>query len=213
MNQPLVSVILCIYNGAATVERALDSLVAQTYTNWELVCVDDGSTDESANVVEKYFAGDQRVRIFREPHRGLAGTINAAIPHTRGEVVGFLDADDWYEPTHLEVNMAYLAAHPKVSAVTGTVQYLGDPHVPDVEHPGKLIHIDQCVVSGQFFTRREVLMSLHPFAEDHWAADYTRLQAILQAGHQVARFDTRTYVYDRRGATSITKDIQRQLES
>ena len=91
---PLVSIILPTYNRADTIRRAIRSVEAQTYTNWELIVIDDGSTDGTADQV----AGlDARVRIIRQGNQGTAGARNAGLKASRGEYLAFLDSDDeWF---------------------------------------------------------------------------------------------------------------------
>jgi glycosyltransferase involved in cell wall biosynthesis len=102
---PKVSVVTPLYNSAAFVGGTLDSLRAQTYRNWEAILVDDGSTDDTARVVEPYLA-DERFRYVRQENQGIAGARNTAIRAARGEWVCFLDHDDRWLPSKLEKQVA-----------------------------------------------------------------------------------------------------------
>jgi glycosyltransferase involved in cell wall biosynthesis len=95
-----VSILMACYNAARYVHETLESLRAQTFTDFEIVVVDDGSTDSSAMIVERH-AGD-RVRLIRQDNQGAARARNGAFANSRGEYVLFLDADDIVAPTHLE---------------------------------------------------------------------------------------------------------------
>jgi glycosyltransferase involved in cell wall biosynthesis len=106
---PRVSVVIPAYNAAWCVARAIDSVLAQTCGDYELVVVDDGSTDETASVVARY--GD-RVRFVRQANGGLSSARNAGIKAARGEYVAFLDADDWWMPQKLERQLALLRERP-----------------------------------------------------------------------------------------------------
>jgi hypothetical protein len=115
MQPGLVSVMMPAYNAAAYIEEAIQSVVAQTYPDWELLVVNDGSTDETAAVARRFH--DPRVRHFDKENGGESSARNLALDHSRGEFIAFLDADDAYEPQHLEGAVGYLRAHQEREAV------------------------------------------------------------------------------------------------
>lgn len=96
---PVVSVTIPVYNGAAFIETAIRSALAQTYGDLEVVVVDDGSSDASGDIVRAI--ADPRVRYLRQANRGLAATRNVLVEESRGEFLAFLDQDDWWEPSRL----------------------------------------------------------------------------------------------------------------
>ncbi len=102
------SVIIPLYNKAPYVRKALESVFAQTYTDYELIVVDDGSTDESANIAEatlrecKVYGVKCKGRIIRQANAGVSAARNNGVAASQGDYVAFLDADDWWEPTYLE---------------------------------------------------------------------------------------------------------------
>jgi glycosyltransferase involved in cell wall biosynthesis len=96
-----VSVIIAAYNYGRYLDGALDSVLAQTFPNWEAIVVDDGSTDDTSEVIRPYLA-DPRIRYQRTDHLGAAGARNTGIRNTCGELVAILDADDSWLPTKLE---------------------------------------------------------------------------------------------------------------
>jgi glycosyltransferase involved in cell wall biosynthesis len=102
---PCVSVILPVYNGAATIERALKSVFDQTFTDFEIVVVDDGSTDDTPSVLAKF---KDRIKIIRQANRGFPGARNTAIAASRGELIALIDHDDQWLPRKLELNVAAL---------------------------------------------------------------------------------------------------------
>ena len=110
---PLVSVIIPVRNGAATIERALKSVFDQTFTDFEIICVDDGSTDRTRAIVEQYVwdYGD-RVKIVEQANRGPAAARNNGARHASGEYIAFLDADDVWTPRMLELTVAAMRADP-----------------------------------------------------------------------------------------------------
>ncbi len=112
---PLISVIMPVYNGARFLKKTLESLLAQTCTDWELIVVDDGSTDATPDVLAEY--DDRRFVKIRKANGGEASTRNVGLSHAQGEFIAFLDADDLYLPNALEDMSAFLTAHPEFDAL------------------------------------------------------------------------------------------------
>ncbi len=102
MSQPLISVIIPTYNASAYLSRCLDSVLSQTYTNIEVVAVDDGSTDNTASVLRGYAEKDARVRVITQSNAGVSATRNAGLNTAKGEYLFFADCDDWLSPDALE---------------------------------------------------------------------------------------------------------------
>jgi glycosyltransferase involved in cell wall biosynthesis len=109
---PLVSVVMPLYNSAATVRESLESVLSQTYPNLEILVVNDGSTDDGVAICQGY--ADGRVRVVHQQNRGLAGARNTGIRQAQGEFLGFLDSDDLWLPTKVERHVAHLQARPEV---------------------------------------------------------------------------------------------------
>lgn len=117
---PRVSVLMGVYNGERLLDSAIASIVDQTYPSWELIVVDDASTDSSLVVISSWSRRDPRVRVVRRhANRGLAVALNDAFAVARGELVARMDADDVSLPQRLERQVQFLDAHPDV-AVVGT---------------------------------------------------------------------------------------------
>lgn len=126
---PKASVIIPVYNGEKYVGAAIDSLLAQTLEDWELVIVDDGSTDGTAAVLAPY-ASDPRIRIRRQENHGPWAPRNLGLALSQGEHMAFLDADDQWVPSYLERMVRALIANPSaVAAFTGW-QYVDECGVP-----------------------------------------------------------------------------------
>ena len=116
---PRVSAIIIFLNGERFIAEAIDSVIAQTFTDWELILVDDGTTDGATAIAQHYAAEHpDRIRYIEHPgheNRGMSASRNAGIRAARGEFVAFLDADDIWLPRRLDVHVAALDAQPDVA--------------------------------------------------------------------------------------------------
>src|SRR5690606_18001529 len=111
LTQPLVSIIIPTYNRAHLIGETLDSVLAQTYTHWECIVVDDGSTDDSQRVFDSYTSKDTRFQFLKRPNtkpKGANACRNIGLETAKGEYVVFFDSDDLMTPNHLEVKMTAL---------------------------------------------------------------------------------------------------------
>ena len=114
---PLVSVIIPCYNYGAYVGEAIESILRQTYPNWELVVVDDGSTDDTAEQVKPFLSLDHRVRYHYQPNKGLSAARNTGLALTTGEFVQLLDADDYLADDKLRLQVQLLQENPQIDLV------------------------------------------------------------------------------------------------
>jgi glycosyltransferase involved in cell wall biosynthesis len=114
-NDPLVSIIIPVYNGEQYIEEALDSIFNQTYQNYEIITVDDGSTDNSHNILKSY---KHHIRYIYQENRGVSTARNHGITEAKGEFIAFLDADDFFIlTTKLEEEVAFFQADPSLGLV------------------------------------------------------------------------------------------------
>ena len=111
-NQPLVSIVVPSYNVAKYIGAAIDSVLAQTYSNWELLITDDASTDGTVDVVTGYIERDARIHLYRlEKNCGAGVARNNSLEHAQGRYIAFLDADDWWYPNKLELQMQFMLSN------------------------------------------------------------------------------------------------------
>ena len=137
----LVSVIIPCYNAAAYVREAIDSALAQTYPNVEIVVVNDGSTNNVQTVLESYIQKKSIIYIHQE-NKGLSGARNTGIKSSHGEFIALLDADDMFLPNKLERQVGYLMAHPDCA-----VSYCDVFHYYE-EEPEKMLRLNYDYPSG-----------------------------------------------------------------
>ncbi|MBU3699834.1 MAG: glycosyltransferase family 2 protein, partial [Candidatus Kapabacteria bacterium] len=165
MHVPFFSVVICTYQRGHLLDRAIASLLAQDETDWEAVIVDDGSTDNTQQVVQKYIDSGAPIRYFRHEHCGVARSRNAGVDQSRGLFVTFLDSDDEYRADHLSSRHAMLLQDQSIMLLHGGVEVFGDPYVRDRHDPSMLIHLDECVIGGTFVIRRDLFETVGRFSE------------------------------------------------
>lgn len=131
-----VSIIIPLYNKAPYIKKALETVCSQTYQDWECIIMDDGSTDGSAEVAKQWLqenrdCTDSRFHLLSQSNAGVAAARNNAVKHSRGELLCFLDADDWWEPTFIEEMVRFTELVPSVGLWASNYIYYkpGKTHV------------------------------------------------------------------------------------
>jgi glycosyltransferase involved in cell wall biosynthesis len=124
---PLISIVLPTYNGARYLREAIDSCLYQTYPNWELILVDDASTDDTPAIIAEYAARDGRITTLRNPvNRKLPGSLNVGFARARGELLTWTSDDNCYRPEALGEMAAFLEANPSVDLVYADFSLMDD---------------------------------------------------------------------------------------
>lgn len=103
MASSLISIIIPVYNTEKYLDRCIQSVLAQTYTNWELLLIDDGSTDSSWAICDKYAEQDSRIKVFHKENGGVSSARNLGLDNAKGEWISFIDSDDWVANQYLEI--------------------------------------------------------------------------------------------------------------
>ena len=129
-DEPLVSVIIPVYNVSRYLPKCLDSVISQTWRNLEIIVIDDGSTDGSGSICDQYAKRDDRIKVIHSPNRGLSSARNLGLDNLRGQFISFIDSDDWIEPDAVETLV-------KAALLTGSyIVTAGFCH----EYVGKTVH-------------------------------------------------------------------------
>ena len=134
---PLVSVVIPCFNSQATLHATLDCVLAQSWTNLELIAVDDSSTDGTAAILADYARRDPRVRIIRQPNAGCGAARNTGIAAARGDFIGLIDADDLWTRDYLAAHLERFAADPRLGVSFTRVRFIENDGTPtqDVTRP------------------------------------------------------------------------------
>ncbi|MDX9893360.1 MAG: glycosyltransferase family 2 protein [Patescibacteria group bacterium] len=124
---PAVSVLMPAYNAAPYLKQSIDSIISQTFTDWELLIVDDASTDDTGLIVQAYAAADSRIKVFKnEINLGIAASRNRLLSLARGEYIAWQDADDISEPSRLAKQYQFMTANPQVGICGGYLVFFDD---------------------------------------------------------------------------------------
>jgi glycosyltransferase involved in cell wall biosynthesis len=139
---PPISVLLAVYNGGRYLRAAVDSILTQTFAEFEFIIIDDGSTDGSSATLAEYAGKDSRIRLVSRPNKGLTATLNEGLALARGEYVARMDADDIALPQRFERQIAYLREHPECVLVGSRVMLVDPEELPIRPWCHQLEHTD-----------------------------------------------------------------------
>lgn len=123
---PSVSIVMCAHNAANYIDETIDSVLAQTYTDFELIIVNDGSTDHTSKVVTSY--ADARIKLIEQKNAGPAAARNTALQHASGKYLAILDSDDLWLPHYLEKMLNLFKCDPKIDFAYPNAEYFGTPY-------------------------------------------------------------------------------------
>jgi len=121
-----VSVIMAVHNGAAFLKDCIDSVLSQSFINFEFIIVNDGSTDNSPAIIKKFANQDQRIKIINKEHTGLANSLNIGIKKAQGEFIARIDADDIWLPEKLGQQIQYLNFNPNKMLLGSSVVFIDE---------------------------------------------------------------------------------------
>ena len=190
-DQPLVSIALSAFNAAETIGLTIASILGQTYTDWELLVLDDGSTDATARLVREI--GDERIRLISDGQNlGLAVRLNQAIDLAQGELFARMDADDVAYPERLEKQVRFLMEHPEVDLLACAMMVFSEGGHPVGFYPTRTSHAEICSkpMSGFYFPHPTWMGRVRWFR--HWRYDpdcrKAQDQDLLLRAYSTSRF-------------------------
>lgn len=190
INGPEVTILVPIYNGSAYLSETLNSLLSQTFRNFELLAIDDGSTDASADIVRSL--NDERVRLIRKKNGGLCDALNLGIAEAKAPYIARSDQDDISIPERLERQLRVMEGHPEGLGLFAYSTKFGTRHQWSnadkvVMAPGEIKEFepfkDGCLLGSTMFARTAVLRSIGGFRQEYYPCDDWDLELRLaQAG-------------------------------
>lgn len=149
---PLVTIITPVYNVEKYLDRCVVSIINQTYTNWELILINDGSTDHSPSMCDSWSEKDPRIRVFHKPNGGVSDARNRGIEVARGKYISFVDADDWVMPSFIVHACSYLEKEGiDYYQTTFQMVYSTDDKGTSVENPTVIVETPQSLARSNSF--------------------------------------------------------------
>ena len=177
LKNPLVSIVLPMYNAAEYIKECVDSILMQTYSDFELLIIDDGSTDDSMEILEKY--DDQRIRLIKNEHNFIA-SLNLGLKESRGKYIARMDADDKMKPHRLKMQVKTMESNPEIAFSSSYMQLMGGTDIYNAGIQGEIIHLKPMLLVGNFVSHpttmiRKEFIETHnlayktdyPYAEDY----------------------------------------------
>lgn len=201
-----------VYNAETFLAESIDSIIAQTYTDWELIIIDDSSTDGSRTIAEHYCAHDTRILVFTNTHeKGLAGALNCALSHVRGQYIARADADDINVPERLQIEYDYLQTHPEIAIVGSWYETFGNNKEPKIrKHPSRSIVIAWKYLTNTYFCHPTILFRKKVLeTQNHYplvvCEDFAFLSGVIHThrGHNIPK--VLLHYREHRANYSITK--------
>ena len=202
---PRVSIILPTFNRFSCLSRAIESVLNQTFTSWELLVIDDGSTDDTFRLVDKFIRGNENIRYLKHSNKKLPFTLNTGILSACGEYIAFLGSDDEWKPDHLGIRMETFEEEPGVDLIHGGVEIIGDPFVTDKNDRTKKIHLNNCIIGGTFVGKRDLFLKLNGFENLEYSEDSEFFERALKIAN-IRKVNFETYIYYRNTINSITNN-------
>lgn len=203
------SVVVTTYNRANLLPRALASLGKQTFTSWEAILIDDGSTDDTHSKIKTYLESIPNLSYHYQENQGLLKAKNKGIQLSKGKFITFLDSDDEYARNHLQSRYDILQDDSEIDFLRGGVKIIGNEFVPDRHDPTKQIHLSECAISGSFFIKQELIQKLNGFKGASLGMDGDLLKRATLANAKVLKIEEpKTYIYHRDNLDSLTHQAE-----
>ena len=202
---PLVSIIIPTFNRVILLKRAIDSVIAQSFKDFEIIIADDGSKDNTFDLVVEFQNKFENIRYLRHSNRKLPINLNTAIQTSIGKYITFLGSDDEYKTNHIELRVKEIESN-DFDFIHGGVEVVGNPYVKDKFDRSKLVHLDQCTIGGTFFAKREVFINMNGFKNIEYSEDSDFLERAKNK-FKIKKVDHPTYIYYRDTPDSICNNI------
>lgn len=203
---PLFSIVIPSYNREQSITRTLDSVLNQTFSDWECIVIDDHSTDNTRNIVSNYCKNDSRyILISNESKKGANGARNTGIMHARGKYISFLDSDDSWSTTMLQKQISLYRSDEKIGCIYSDIKIINND---GVEHPfgiplgvegycySKVLEQGYLVATSALSAKRECLLDVGMFDLDLPASQDDDICFKLAKQHKIGYLsDVLTYMY------------------
>jgi glycosyltransferase involved in cell wall biosynthesis len=220
MKPPLVSVVMSVYNGQEYLADAIESILGQSYNDFEFIIIDDGSSDKSGSILKTYAGKDKRIKLLSQANKGLVASLNRGMKTARGKYVARQDADDKSEPMRLEKQIKFLEDHQHIVIVGSSIHVMDEGgHIMhqhavllnDPELRQELL-IRSPFAHGSVVFRRDEAVKAGLYDAESWPAEDYDLWLRLSRHGQLASLDSYLYIYREHGE-GISAQNQKEQQS
>ena len=198
---PQLAVLLPFYNAASTLAETLDSILAQTFKDFVLIAVDDGSTDNSCDIVRDYMKQDGRIELLQIEHQGVVAAMNHALNNCTAPICARMDADDIMAPARLAMQFDYLQANPHIDLVGSCVRLFPEEVIQEgfneyirwqnscitPQQIANNIYVELPIANPSICFRRDVVLKVGGYRDGDFPEDYELLLRLHQHGYQMAK--------------------------
>ncbi len=205
-NKGTVSIILPTFNRAKYLPRSIQSVINQTYDLWELIIIDDGSNDNTKDVVDIYLTKHSNIKYYYHSNVGVAKSVNVGIRKSVGEFITFLGSDDEYLPDHLSLRMNYFNSNKSIELIHTTAKIIGSKFVKDKNDLSKKIHLNDCILGGTLFGKRKIFEMLNGFSDVSYSPESDFIER-AEENFFIMKLNIPTYIYYRNTPGSICNSV------
>lgn len=219
MSHPRVSVLMPVYNAERYAAASIQSILDQTFSDFELVIIDDGSHDGSLEVIRRYQRADNRIVSYSRPNTGIVGALNDALALARGDLIARMDADDISMPHRFERQVAFLETSPEYEVVSSRVLLTDPDGEPIFECPQEITHeeimaaydnIRWAVVTSAAMMRRATLREIGGYRPQYDTLEDLDLMLRLSERGRLHNLPEVLYKYRQHFSTTCFRENQRQ---
>jgi glycosyltransferase involved in cell wall biosynthesis len=204
--KPAISVIIPTFNRAGYIEKCIDSVIQQTFEDWEIIIIDDGSIDNTYQVVKRFLNEHENIRYTFHKNRGVTLSMNAGMKICSGKYITFLGSDDQYKTDHLELRYNYLKDNPEVDLIHGSAEIIGNRFVKDKNDLSKTIDLEECILGGTLFGKSNVFFELNGFRKLAYSGESDFVER-AEKQFKIEKVHFKTYIYFRDTPGSITNSV------
>lgn len=213
---PTISVVMSVYNGADYVREAIDSILGQTFFDFEFIIINDGSTDKTSEILLSY--SDKRIVVISQKNQGLVRSLNIGVDKSRGKYIARQDADDSSNPKRLEKQVEYFNTHPDVVLVGSSINVMDENShtlhqhhllLGDSELRQELL-VRSPFAHGSIMMKRSAFIKTSGYREIYWPAEDYDLWLRLSQYGKLANINECLYNYREHGESISAKNIALQ---
>ena len=191
ITRPLVTVLMSVFNGETYLKKAIDSILKQSYSDFEFLIINDGSSDKTAEILEHEAKRDSRIKVIDQDNQGLVASLNCGLKKACGQFIARIDADDIAYPHRLEKQVAYMAEHPDLLALGSAITLIDDQGrtLKQIDYPTGTQEVRSAMMLGSklahpaVIMRREQVLQIGAYREAcRHAEDYDLWLRLLELG-------------------------------